>query len=123
MADGNRLAHRCCGLRRLRLNVDRQHGWTASAGAEVENAARDRAGYARAAGSGLWPWWRPACHHRHSMADLAPGHSLAERLLGEGLDHLALVEWKSAGPQTQYLGIDDYLLRLSAALDDIGRPS
>ena len=65
----------------------------------------------------------PYALHGPVMADLAPGHSLIERLLDEGLDHLALVEWKSAGPQTQYLGIDDYLLRLSAALDDIGRPS
>ena len=65
----------------------------------------------------------PYALHGPVMADLAPGHSLIERLLAEGLDHLALVEWKSAGPQTQYLGIDDYLLRLSAALDDIGRPS
>jgi hypothetical protein len=38
----------------------------------------------------------PYALHGPVMADLAPGHSLIERLLDEGLDHLALVEWKSA---------------------------
>ncbi len=65
----------------------------------------------------------PYALHGPVLADLAPGHSLVQTLMREGLDHLALLEWKSAGPQTRHLAIDDYLLRLSAVLDDFGRPS
>ena len=64
----------------------------------------------------------PYSMHGAAVADIAPGFSLVERLLGCGLDSLALVEWKSATPQMRYLGIDDYLLHLSAVLEDIERP-
>lgn len=62
----------------------------------------------------------PFALHGPVLADLAPGHSLVQALMREGLDHLALVEWKSADPQTRHLAIDDHLLRLSAVLDDVG---
>lgn len=65
----------------------------------------------------------PFALHGAVIADLAPGHSIVERLLTEGVGDVLLVEWISASPELRYLRIDDYLAQLSVALDDLGRPA
>jgi poly(3-hydroxybutyrate) depolymerase len=60
----------------------------------------------------------PFALHGATLADFAPGHSLIERLLAEGLEHVLLVEWKSASMDTRSLMIDDYLADLAVILDD-----
>jgi poly(3-hydroxyalkanoate) synthetase len=62
----------------------------------------------------------PLALHGALVADLAPGHSLVERLLAEGVAPLALTECRSATPDMRYLGIDDYLADLGVAIDDLG---
>lgn len=62
----------------------------------------------------------PFALHGPILADLAPGHSLVERLLAERVGRLLLVECKSATPETRLLGIDDYLAALLVAAEDLG---
>ena len=62
----------------------------------------------------------PFALHGATVADFAPGHSLVERLLAEGLEHLLLVEWKSATAATRSLAIDNYLADLAVVIDDCG---
>ena len=64
----------------------------------------------------------PYALHGAVITDLAPGHSLVERLLVEGLTNLLVLEWKSATPDMRFLGIDDYLAHLCAVVDDLGSP-
>lgn len=65
----------------------------------------------------------PFALHGAVVADLAPGHSIVERLLAEGVDPVLLVEWVSATPELRYLRIDDYLAQLAVVLDDVGGPA
>lgn len=64
----------------------------------------------------------PFALHGASIADLAPGHSLAAALLDAGLRRLFLVEWRSASADMRLLGIDDYLAALNVLVDHIGAP-
>ena len=62
----------------------------------------------------------PFALHGAAIADFAPGHSLVERLLAEGLEQVLLVEWKSASTDTRSLTVDNYLADLAVILDDYG---
>ena len=62
----------------------------------------------------------PFALHGPVLADLAPGHSLAERLLAEKVGRLFLAECKTATPATRLLGIDDYLAALLVATEEFG---
>ena len=64
----------------------------------------------------------PYALHGAVITDLAPGHSLVEQFLVEGLTNLLVLEWKSATPEMRFLGIDDYLAHLCAVVDDLGSP-
>ena len=59
----------------------------------------------------------PYAVHDAGLADLAPGHSLIERLSAEGFGPILLTEWKSATASTRGLGVDAYLADLNAAVD------
>ena len=59
----------------------------------------------------------PYAVHDAGLADLAPGHSLVERLAAEGFGPILLTEWKSATSGTRGLSIDAYLADLNAAVD------
>jgi len=59
----------------------------------------------------------PYAVHDAGIADLAPGHSLIERLSAEGFGPILLTEWKSATSATRGLTIDAYLADLNAAVD------
>jgi poly(3-hydroxybutyrate) depolymerase len=62
----------------------------------------------------------PFAVHDATIADFAPGHSLVERLLMEGIRRLLLVECKSATSETRFLVIDNYLADLLVAVDELG---
>lgn len=62
----------------------------------------------------------PFALHGATVADFAPGHSLVQRLLAEGIERLGLVEWRSATAATRLLAIDNYLSDLNVAIDDCG---
>ena len=59
----------------------------------------------------------PYAVHDAGLTDLAPGHSLIERLVAEGFGPVLLTEWKSATSGTRGLSIDAYLADLNAAVD------
>jgi poly(3-hydroxyalkanoate) synthetase len=62
----------------------------------------------------------PFALHGAVLADLAPGHSLVERLCAEGLGNIRLLEWKSATSRGSLRGIDAHLADLCLAIDDLG---
>jgi poly(3-hydroxybutyrate) depolymerase len=62
----------------------------------------------------------PLALHGATMADFAPHHSLIKHLLGEGLERVVLVEWRSATPAMRYLSIDSYLGDLAVVIEDLG---
>ncbi|WP_262265714.1 alpha/beta fold hydrolase [Microvirga yunnanensis] len=62
----------------------------------------------------------PFSLHGAVLADFAPGHSLVESLLGEGLARLCVVECKSAVPSMRFLSIDSYLADLTVVVQDLG---
>jgi len=64
----------------------------------------------------------PFAVHDAGIADLAPGHSLVERLVAEGFGPVLLTEWKSATSGMRELSIDAYLADLNAAVDLTARP-
>jgi len=64
----------------------------------------------------------PFAVHDAGLADLAPGHSLIERLVAEGFGPVLLTEWKSATSATRGLSIDAYLADLNAAVDFMACP-
>ena len=59
----------------------------------------------------------PYAVHDAGLADLAPGHSVIERLAAEGFGPVLLTEWKSATSATRGLSTDAYLADLNAAVD------
>jgi poly(3-hydroxyalkanoate) synthetase len=65
----------------------------------------------------------PFTLHGPILADLAPGHSLIERLLQGGIAPLMLLECKSAEPRMAFLDIDDYLAQIAVALNEVGGPA
>ncbi len=62
----------------------------------------------------------PFTLHDAGLADLAPGHSLVERLLAEGCGALMLLEWKSADHERRFETIDMQLAAMNVAVDEIG---
>ena len=62
----------------------------------------------------------PFALHGATLADLAPGHSLVERLLGAGVGPLFVVECKSATEAMRFFTIDTYLADLAIAVEEVG---
>ena len=62
----------------------------------------------------------PYALHHASIVDLAPGHSIVERLLAEGLPEVWVAEWRSATPAMAGFGIDSCLADLLVVVDDLG---
>src|SRR5271163_2240030 len=54
----------------------------------------------------------PYALHGGSVADFAPGHSVVEILLREGVTHLFLIDWRSATPERKFDSIDTHLAEL-----------
>ena len=65
----------------------------------------------------------PFALHGPVLADLAPGHSIVERLLECGIGRLMLVECKSADPRMAFLDVDDYLAQVAVVLNEVGEPA
>ena len=65
----------------------------------------------------------PFTLHGPVLADLAPGHSIIERLLDCGIGRLLLVEWKSADRRMRFLDVDDYLAQVAVVLNEVGEPA
>ncbi len=64
----------------------------------------------------------PFALHGASIADMAPGHSLAAHLREAGLMRLYVTDWRPADETMRYLGIDDYLATLNVLADQVGSP-
>ena len=62
----------------------------------------------------------PYAVHDASIADFAPGHSLAQTLAEADAGSVALTFWKSATAEMRDYGIDNYLSDLNVAIDDLG---
>src|SRR6185436_14541468 len=62
----------------------------------------------------------PFALHGAVLADLAPGHSIIERLLAEKVSPLLLLECKTAQPHMQFFSIDTYVADLNVIIDDLG---
>jgi poly(3-hydroxybutyrate) depolymerase len=62
----------------------------------------------------------PLALHGSAVADLAIGHSLVAALRGAGIERLFMVDWRSAGADMRFRGIDDYLADLNVLVDHVG---
>jgi poly(3-hydroxybutyrate) depolymerase len=62
----------------------------------------------------------PFALHGATLTDLAPGHSLVECLLDEGLGRVCVMECKSATSSMRYFSIDSYLADMAVAVQDLG---
>jgi poly(3-hydroxybutyrate) depolymerase len=62
----------------------------------------------------------PLALHGARVADLADGHSLVAALRNAGIDRLFMADWRSAGADMRFLGIDDYLADLNVLVDHVG---
>jgi poly(3-hydroxyalkanoate) synthetase len=62
----------------------------------------------------------PHAGHTAVIADYHKGQSLIETLLANGLEHVALTDWKSATDDMKDLEIDNYLAEVVVAIDDLG---
>ena len=62
----------------------------------------------------------PYAGHTAVIADYRKGQSLIETLLANGLNHVALTDWKSATEDMKNLEIDNYLAEMVVAIDDLG---
>lgn len=62
----------------------------------------------------------PYAGHTAMIADYHKGQSLIETLLANGVEHVALTDWKSATADMKDLDIDHYLAELTVAIDDLG---
>lgn len=65
----------------------------------------------------------PYALHHSSIVDLAPGHSIVERLMAEGLHDVWVTEWRSATPAMAAFSIDAYLADLLVAVEDLRCPA
>jgi poly(3-hydroxyalkanoate) synthetase len=63
----------------------------------------------------------PYALHGASIADFAPGHSIAAALRS-AVPRVFLTEWRSAEPAMRYFSIDSYLADLAIAVEEIGPP-
>jgi poly(3-hydroxyalkanoate) synthetase len=64
----------------------------------------------------------PYALHGALIVDFAPGHSIVEALLREGLGRVHVTDWRTADADMRYLTIDNYLSDLNVAIDEIGPP-
>jgi poly(3-hydroxyalkanoate) synthetase len=64
----------------------------------------------------------PFALHAANIADLAPGHSLVERLRESGVPRVFVTEWRSASEDMRFLSIDNYLADLNVMVDELGEP-
>lgn len=64
----------------------------------------------------------PFALHRSTVADFSSGHSLVETLLGAGLHHLLITDWRSATADMRNFSIDTYLADLNIAVDELEPP-
>jgi poly(3-hydroxybutyrate) depolymerase len=62
----------------------------------------------------------PYAGHSAVIADYADGQSLMQTLRANGLDRLALTDWKSATPDMKDLEVDQYLAELNVCVDALG---
>ena len=62
----------------------------------------------------------PHAGHTAMIADYHKGQSLIETLLANGIDHVALTDWKAATDDMKDLEIDNYLAEVVVAIDDLG---
>jgi polyhydroxyalkanoate depolymerase len=62
----------------------------------------------------------PFAGHRAMIADYRKGQSLVETLVGNGVGHVALTDWKSATDDMKDFDIDNYLEEVIIAIDDLG---
>ena len=62
----------------------------------------------------------PLALHGAAVADLATGHSLVAALRDAGIERLFMADWRSAGADMRFLGIDDYLADLNVLVDHLG---
>lgn len=62
----------------------------------------------------------PYAGHTAMIADYRDGQSLVQTLLANGVDHVALTDWKSATYDMKDLEIDNYLAEIVVAIDDLG---
>lgn len=62
----------------------------------------------------------PHAGHTAMIADYHNGQSLVQTLLANGIEHVALTDWKSATDDMKDLEIDNYLAEIVIAIDDLG---
>ena len=62
----------------------------------------------------------PHAGHTAMIADYHQGQSLIETLLANGIDHVALTDWKSATDDMKDFDIDNYLADIVVVIDDLG---
>jgi poly(3-hydroxyalkanoate) synthetase len=62
----------------------------------------------------------PFALHGATLVDFAPGHSLVECLLSQGLARVCVAECKSATASMRFLSIDSYLADLAVVVQDLG---
>ncbi|MCA8881303.1 MAG: alpha/beta fold hydrolase [Rhodobacteraceae bacterium] len=62
----------------------------------------------------------PFAGHSSTIADYAPGQSLVEVLLQNGVARVLVTDWKSATPEMRDFDIDKYLAEINVAVDDLG---
>src|SRR6266446_6353609 len=62
----------------------------------------------------------PLALHGAVIADLAIGHSLVAALRDAGIGRLFMTDWRSAGAEMRFLGIDEYLADLNVLVDRVG---
>jgi len=62
----------------------------------------------------------PYAGHTAMIADYHKGQSLMETLSDNGIDHLFLIDWKSATPDMKDFEIDQYLAEINVCVDDLG---
>jgi poly(3-hydroxyalkanoate) synthetase len=62
----------------------------------------------------------PRSGHTAVIADYRKGQSLIEALLANGVDHVVLTDWKSATEDMKDLEIDNYLAKMTVAIEDLG---
>lgn len=62
----------------------------------------------------------PNAGHTAMIADFHDGQSLVGTLLANGIDHVALTDWKPATQDMKVLDIDNYLAEVIVAIDDLG---
>ena len=62
----------------------------------------------------------PHAGHTAMIADYRDGQSLIQTLLANGIDHVALTDWKSATDDMKDFDIDNYLADMVVVIDDLG---